>query len=133
MPRSKLSRLTTPASLAAFATLVLAVIVAVATLTPLPRVVSVGGSDKFHHIVAFAAMVLPVSLARPRWLPAAALLLAAYGGAIELMQPFVGRSCELADWIADLGGIALGAGMGLIGRRLAFMVLRGRAAMREAG
>ena len=113
MLRPLASRLLTPAALATIATLDMALVVGVATLTPLPKMVSVGGSDKLHHVLAFIGLALPVSLLRPRWLPLAVVLLAAYGGAIELIQPLVGRSCELADWLADLAGIGLGAVIGL--------------------
>lgn len=39
-------------------------------------------------------------------------LAAAFGGAIELLQPFVGRSRDLADWYADLKGIGAAAVLG---------------------
>jgi VanZ family protein len=45
-------------------------------------------------------------------------VLAAYGGAIELVQPMVGRGRELADWLADLAGIGLGALVGVALRRV---------------
>ena len=35
----------------------------------------------------------------------------ALGVAIELVQPFVGRSRELADGLADLAGLVVGAGI----------------------
>lgn len=39
-----------------------------------------------------------------RWL----LLLGGYAAMDEWTQPLVGRSCELADWLADVSGAALG-------------------------
>lgn len=131
MFRRRPTRLSSTALLALAATVALAVLVALATLTPLPRAVSVGGGDKLHHVIAFAALALPVSLLRPKVLPVAMLLLAAYGGAIELIQPLVGRSCELADWLADLAGILLGSTLGFAVNRIALLVLRSRAALRE--
>ena len=32
----------------------------------------------------------------------------AFGGAIELLQPLVNRSCEMADFLADAFGAILG-------------------------
>ena len=32
----------------------------------------------------------------------------AFGGAIELLQPLVNRSCEMADFLADAVGAILG-------------------------
>jgi VanZ family protein len=78
-----------------------------------------GGWDKVQHLAAFAGLALlaalvlsrwrPLSLADYAWLAAALLALAA---ADELTQQLVpGRSCELADWLADSAGIALGLGL----------------------
>ncbi len=99
-------------------TLALALSIAVLTLMRVPVPAGVGGSDKTHHLLGFAALALPISAVRPRWIVGLAVVLAAYGGAIELIQPFVGRSRELADWLADLKGIAVGALAGLLANRL---------------
>ena len=50
------------------------------------------------------------------------LILAGYGGLIELVQPYVGRSRELADWTADLKGIAVGTLAGVGVNRLAWLL-----------
>lgn len=93
------------------------------TLTP-PQPGPVGPlSDKAYHALAFAALIFPSALlyrrALPWLLPTAALL----GAAIELIQPAVGRSGDLADFLADLAGLAIGLGLGLgcralLGKRL---------------
>lgn len=82
------------------------------TLMPLATVAAPGG-DKLHHVLAFAALALPLAWARPGWIIPVGLVLAGFGGMIEILQPYVGRGRELADWIADLAGIALGSGLGL--------------------
>lgn len=112
MQHRPIFRLSSATGLALGTTLILALGLAVATLTPLPRVVSVGGGDKLHHVVGFAALILPIAVLRPRWLLVAAPVMLLYGGLIELIQPFVGRSCELADWLADGVGVALGSVFG---------------------
>jgi len=43
-----------------------------------------------------------------------ALTAVLYGAAIEVIQPIVGRSGDLADFIADVLGIGLGAILGLM-------------------
>jgi hypothetical protein len=108
--------MTRPATLALILTLLLAAGLALATLMPLPPGAgSLPGSDKAHHVIGFALLALPMATVYPRAMLWLAPVLAAYGGAIELVQPMVGRGRELADWLADLAGVGLGtlAGMGL--------------------
>lgn len=111
-----------PAAFALALTAALAILIAAATLMRVPVPAGIGGSDKTHHLLGFAALALPVASVRPRWSLGLALLLAAYGGAIELVQPLVGRSRELADWTADLKGIGLGTLAGVAANRLARLV-----------
>ena len=42
----------------------------------------------------------------------------AFGGAIELIQPSFNRSADINDWLADVVGVILGIGLGLLYRRL---------------
>lgn len=104
--------------LAAALTAVLALAILVLTLMPVGHIQGAGTwSDKTDHLLAFAALAFPLSLARPR---RALLILAgaaALGGAIELIQPHVGRSGEWGDFLADVAGAALGAGAGWLGGR----------------
>ena len=94
------------------ATLALAVVIAYLTLAPIHDP-GVPGSDKSHHFIAFAALAFPLSFARPRVTPWVILLAAAYGGAIELIQPFVGRDKEFLDFVSDAIGAALGGALGV--------------------
>lgn len=93
-------------------TFLVAVIVAALTLAPISVPAPVENSDKIYHILAFAALAFPISLFRPDWLLFAILVFAVFGGAIEIIQPYVGRECNLSDWIADLVGIAIGVSFG---------------------
>lgn len=100
-----------------FLTFGLALAMAVATLTPLPNLAPVPGSDKLHHVLAFAALSVPLSITRPNAWVWVALLAVLYGGAIELIQPHIGRSGEWADFWADCSGVVIGMGLGrAIGR-----------------
>ncbi len=73
-----------------------------------PITVPVPGSDKTQHAVTFGVLMALAIGAYPRssWL-AWALLLSFVGGAIEVVQPFFGRSQDVRDWIADMIGIAV--------------------------
>ncbi|UWR39444.1 hypothetical protein [Sulfitobacter sp. W074] len=73
----------------------------------------VAGSDKDHHILAFAALVLPCAALYPRGIPRVILGATAYGALIEIIQPFVGRSGDFIDFTADLAGMGLGSILGL--------------------
>lgn len=102
---------------AGLATFGAAVLIAAFTLVPLPSS-GVGGSDKLYHIVAFAVLAFPLSFARPVWVPWVIGAAAAYGGVIELVQPYVGRSAEWADFLADGIGAILGGFVGFVGARM---------------
>jgi VanZ family protein len=93
---------------------VAAVAIAYLTLAPVPvpyqgRVV---GIDKIFHAIAFAGLVFPVvATGAHRWVWAVPLAIA-FGGAIEIVQPHVGRSGMVADFLADVLGVAVGAWLG---------------------
>jgi VanZ family protein len=76
------------------------------------------GVDKVEHALAYVVTTLLVLLAavwRPGrgdgpfarwwWAVLAAMVLA--GGAIEIIQSFVGREAELADWVAEIVAVTL--------------------------
>ncbi|QGX97383.1 VanZ family protein [Roseovarius faecimaris] len=65
-------------------------------------------TDKQMHALAFFSLVLPLGWVRPRWALGLALVAFAFGGAIEIVQPQVGRSGEWADLWADGLGIVAG-------------------------
>lgn len=93
-------------------TALLAFVIAYMTLTPIQMRDGVLGNDKLYHLVAFGALALPVAtLFAPAMVWVIPLCLA-YGGAIELIQPSVGRSAEFADFIADTAGVFVGAALG---------------------
>jgi len=66
--------------------------------------------DKVAHGLVFGliATLLARSFSRRAWMWTAILITSAYGGADEIRQGFtVGRSVEVADWLADTVGAAL--------------------------
>ena len=74
-----------------------------------PGGVDVPGTDKALHVAIFALVMLTGVLAGlpGRWL---ALVLVAHAGISELVQHLLlpGRTGDVLDAVADLGGIALG-------------------------
>ena len=99
-------------------TVLLAALIGLATLMPAQQLPDAPGTDKLHHVIAFCLLVLPMSFARPWQFWKYALYGIAFGIFIELTQPFVHRSGEVRDALADGIGVALGCAIGVGLRRL---------------
>ena len=94
--------------LAVQVTLGLAAFIAYLTLSPPSSDPGLPIPDRLAHLLAFAGLIFPCALLYRRslvWMVPAALL---FGAAIEVIQPSVGRTAELADFTADAAGVALG-------------------------
>lgn len=90
-------------------TAVILVAITFLSLWPLEQLPSVPGTDKSHHFLAYACLMFPAALRRPRnWL-LIGLLFIAYSGTIELVQPYVNRYGEWLDMLANSTGIVCGA------------------------
>lgn len=93
-------------------------LVALASLAPLPPSAAPPGSDKLEHALAFAvlaALGLRAAQLPPRVL---AFGLLAYGLGIECVQAVLPwRDFSLLDWLADAVGIALSFAMAWFFRR----------------
>ena len=76
------------------------------------------GSDKLVHFIAFAALAFPLSRTGRIGLLPVFIGASAFGGVIELIQPSFNRSTDVNDWVADVVGVILGIGLGLLYRRL---------------
>ena len=76
------------------------------------------GSDKLVHFTAFAALAFPLARTGRYGLLPVFVGASAFGGAIELIQPSFNRSADVNDWVADVVGVILGIGLGLLYRRL---------------
>ena len=108
----------TVTALAVTATVTLGVVISWLTLTPqdLPDLGATLPVDKLAHVAAFTALILPSSILRPRFLWWTFPLAAVLGFSIELIQPYVGRSQEWMDVVADCVGLLVGTGLGLMTR-----------------
>lgn len=89
---------------------VLAILTAITTLSlwPASQLPDVPGTDKTHHLVAYAALVFPVALRKPARWQLIALSLVLYSGVIELIQPYVNRYGEWLDLAANATGVVFG-------------------------
>ena len=96
-------------------TFIFAFIICVGTLTPLPRAIDVPRTDKWHNFLAFAALVYPLTVANRRcWLLIIAFGLS-FGALIEIIQPYVNRLGDVADFTADAVGVLIGFSFGVGG------------------
>ena len=66
------------------------------------------GSDKFVHIIDFAALSFPLSRTGRFGLLPVFTGASTFGGIIELIQPNFNRSADVNDWIADIAGVVIG-------------------------
>ena len=78
------------------------------SLWPLEKLPAVPGTDKTHHLVAYALLMFPVALQKPKKWLLPAFLFICYSGAIELLQPYVNRYGEWLDLAANSAGVVLG-------------------------
>ena len=100
-------------------TLIVTTVLTVAMLWPLEAPPPAPeGSDKLVHLVAFAALAFPLARTGRFGLLPVFIGASAFGGAIELIQPMFNRSADVNDWIADIIGVIIGIGCGLVYRRL---------------
>ena len=95
----------------ALLTVCLLLIITRLSLLPLDSLPSAPGSDKIHHLIAYAALVFPVALRQPnRWLWFVVFFIG-YSGLIELIQPYVNRYGEWLDMLANTAGVMCGVAL----------------------
>ena len=88
--------------------MLLLALIAFLSLWPLDELPSVPGTDKTHHIIAYAVLMFPTALNKPNKWKLIGLIFIAYSGVIELLQPYVNRSGEWLDMAANATGIICG-------------------------
>ena len=79
------------------------------SLWPLEQLPSVPGTDKAHHLIAYALLMFPTALRKPKNWILIGLLFIAYSGTIELIQPYVNRYGEWLDMLANTVGVVCGS------------------------
>jgi hypothetical protein len=86
------------------------IVITLLSLYPLESLPSVPGSDKTHHLIAYAALMFPTALRKPKYWQFLCLFFLCWSGGIELLQPYVNR---YGEWL-DMAANTLGIGSGLI-------------------
>nr|WP_320190199.1 VanZ family protein [uncultured Desulfobacter sp.] len=90
-------------------TLVILTIITALSLFPMDALPAAPGTDKTHHFIAYALLMLPTALRKPANWILLGLFFILYSGAIELIQPFVNRYGEWMDLFANSAGVICGA------------------------
>ena len=98
----------------------LAMLVAITALSlhPLDNLPEAPGSDKSHHLIAYAALAYPASLRKPKRWQAIITIFALYSGLIELIQPHVNRYGEWMDFLANMSGLIIGIALAFLINKL---------------
>lgn len=99
--------------------LLLLAIVTYGSLTPTLLVPQVVGYDKARHFLGYGAIALPIALVRPRRWGWMLLGILAWSIGIELVQPLVGRSRDIDDFLANTAGASLAVLASLLLRKAA--------------
>lgn len=92
-------------------TMVSLALITLGSLAPLPALPEVPGTDKTHHLLAYAVLMFPAAWRRPSGWICLALLFATWSGVIELLQPHVNRYGEWLDFFANCAGLLMGIGL----------------------
>lgn len=83
-------------------------VITILSLYPLESLPAVPGSDKIHHLIAYAALIFPTALRKPKYWLLIGLFFVCWSGGIELLQPYVNRYGEWLDLAANGMGIVCG-------------------------
>ena len=98
--------------------LVMLLAITALSLHPLDNLPEAPGSDKTHHLIAYAALAYPASLRKPKRWQAIITIFALYSGLIELIQPHVNRYGEWMDFLANISGLIVGIALAFLINKL---------------
>jgi len=106
-------------------TLALAVLIGFLTLSPVAELLTnLHFYDKAFHLVALAALAIPLTTVNPRYALWFVPVIISYGGIIELVQPLVNREADWADFWFNTMGALIGTLIGYLGHWLFYRNLK---------
>ncbi|MGI9413488.1 MAG: hypothetical protein ACR2PM_07460 [Hyphomicrobiales bacterium] len=97
-----------------------AILIAVLSFLPQSAAAGIPVNDTLNHFAAYCALSL-LALVRRRTVGSAAAMFGiviAFGGLIEVIQPYFGRAGELSDFIANGVGAIAGGLLVMVARRV---------------
>jgi VanZ family protein len=99
----------------------------IGTHVPVPEGMGVGNKDKWIHFAAYAGLAFLATMTiawrvrgslRGTYLLLIVVGFAMFGAFDELTQPLVHREADWFDWFADVTGVLIGTGIGVVATRL---------------
>lgn len=108
---------------------VVILILSTITFKSIPDIARFANSDKYTHVLMYVGLGFVAyyeylrdnifKIKYRNWLLKMFLFFVFFGGMIEILQGtfFKPRTCEFADWIADIIGLALGMAAGRMSRK----------------
>ena len=100
-----------------YSTVLMSVALLVLALMPVEKLPPTELWDKWQHVLAFAALVLPLSICRPHLILWTILYALFLGALIEILQPYFGRFFEAADFLANGVGVTISCVISVMLRR----------------
>ena len=94
-------------------TFLILILITFFSLYPLKEKISIPGSDKIHHLIAYSALAIGVGLRRPSNYVLIIIFFSFYSGLIEIIQPYVNRFSEIEDFLFNNLGIFIGLTLGI--------------------
>ena len=88
-------------------TILLLIVITTLSLSSLPKLPDVLETDKTHHLIAYFFLALPSAVAKPKNYLFLGLCFIAYGGLIEILQPYVNSHGEWLDFLGNMTGVIL--------------------------
>ena len=103
---------------AARLTWLIALAIGYLSLSPLETLPPAPGGDKLHHFIAYAVLCFPLSFRDAAAARIVLPLAVAYGGLIELVQPYVNRYGEWDDFAANAMGCLIGFALARLAQKI---------------
>ena len=89
-------------------TLFILTVITILSLIPLEELPPIPSNDKTHHFIAYATLMFPTAIRKPKHTSKIVLFFICWSGAIELLQPYVNRYAEWQDLLANIIGLIFG-------------------------
>ncbi len=92
------------------------------SLYPIKEQPSLPGSDKIHHLIAYAALTICIGFRKPSNYFLIIIFFSIYSGLIEIIQPYLNRFGEIEDFLFNNFGILIGLVSGTLIKKIYYKI-----------